>query len=83
MKGAVIMPRTKKTTTKLKPQPQMRLFFGGSLYHESVYEGEGRAKTTYHNDSLTDSFEQKLTERLTEAAKHIIAEDPDSPLLSL
>lgn len=66
-----------------KPLPPCRIFFGGQLYHECVYEGTGKAETTYHDNSLKESFEKKLTKNLTESAKTIIAENPNTGLLTI
>ena len=74
---------TKKTNKKSKPMPPCRIFFGGQLYHECEYEGDGKAIATYHDSSLDEQIEAKLTERLTEAAKQILAENPNSGLLNM
>ena len=74
---------TKKTNKKSKPMPPCRIFFGEQLYHECNYEGDGQATTTYHDSSLDEKVEAKLTERLSEAAKSILAENPNTGLLNI
>lgn len=75
--------KTKKAK-KEKPMPPCRIFVGGELYYEALYDEKNkRMIPVYRNDDLTEHFEQTLTKRLTEAAKSIIAENPNSGLLSL
>ena len=74
-----------KKTTKKEPEQRScgRIFFGGTLYHECEYVGKGETKTVYHNDSVKAELEATVSKRLTEAAKQITAENPDSGLLQL
>lgn len=66
-----------------KPLPPCRIFFGGQLYHECVYEGTGKAETTFHDSSLEDNLEKTLTKNLIEAGKTILAENPNTGLLTI
>lgn len=75
----------KKKTTKKEPEQRScgRLFFGSTLHHECEYGSKGETKTVYHNDSVKAELEATVSKRLTEAAKQITAENPDSGLLLL
>lgn len=75
---------TKKTKKEPKPMPLCRIFIGGDVYHEAYYDEKTKTMIPkYHNDELTEHFEEMLTRRLTEAAKTIVAENPDTGLLKL
>ena len=69
-----------KKAKKEKPKPPIRFFGGGELFYAAEYEGEGKVTTTYHNKELQDSLEPSWSKRLTEAARTIIAEDPNNGL---
>ena len=74
----------KKTKKQPKPMPPCRIFFGGELYHEALYDEKNRSQNTmYHNDGLTGRFEETLTRRLTQAAKEIVAENPDTGMFDI
>lgn len=73
---------TKRTKKESKPAPVGRIFFGGQLYHECSYDS-GKATAVYHDDTMTDRFEKTLTERLTDAARIIVSENPDTGLLKI
>lgn len=80
------MSTTKKTTKKAKketkPKPPCRIFFGGELYHEAQYDDkERKMDVVYHNSGLDEKVEEMLSRNLTEAARTIIAENPDTGLL--
>ncbi len=72
-----------KTKRKPKAPPPLRIFFGGELYHSCDYLGKGEASETYHNKNMDDQVESMLTRNITEAAKQIIAENPDTGLLKI
>lgn len=72
-----------KNIKKEKPKPPIRFFAGGKLIYSGVYEGEGKVTTTYHDKELQDSLEPIWSKRLTEAARTIVAEDPNTGLWSV
>lgn len=69
-----------KNIKKEKPKPTIRFFAGGELFYSGEYEGEGKVTTTYHDKKLQDSLEPIWSMRLTEAARTIVAEDPNTGL---
>lgn len=74
---------TKKAKNE-KPKPPIRFFAGGEMFYSGEYDtATGKVSTTYHNKEVQDKLEPVLTKRLTEAAKTIIAEHPDTGLLTL
>ena len=73
-----------KKAKKDKPKPPIRFFAGGELFYSGEYDAStGKTTATYHNKELQDSLEPTWSKRLTEAARTIIAEDPDCGLLSV
>lgn len=73
-----------RKTKKEKPKPPIRFFAGGEMFYAGEYDSStGKCTTTYHNKDLQDSLELKWSKRLTEAARTIIAEDPDTGLLNV
>ena len=72
-----------KKMKKEKPKPPIRFFAGGELFYSGVYEGDSKVTTTYHNELLQDSLEPIWSKRLTEAARTIVAEDPNTGLWSV
>lgn len=70
-----------KKVKKEKPKPPIRFFAGGELFYSGEYDSNtGRVTTTYHNKELQDSLEPKWSRRLTEAAKTIVTENPNTTL---
>ena len=72
-----------KNIKKEKPKPTIRFFADGELFYSGEYEGEGKVTTTYHDKKLQDSLEPIWSMRLTEAARTIVAEDPNTGLWSV
>lgn len=72
-----------KKMKKEKPKPPIRFFAGGELLYSGTYEGEGKVTTTYHDKELQDRLEPIWSKRLTEAARTIVAEDPNTGLWSV
>lgn len=72
-----------KKMKKEKPKPPIRFFADGELFYAGAYEGEGVVTTTYHDKELQDSLEPIWSKRLTEAARTIVAEDPNTGLWSV
>lgn len=71
-----------KKVKKEKPKPPIRFFAGGELFYSGEYDSDtGKCETVYHNMDIQSRLEPVLTQRLTEAARTIIAEDPDCGLL--
>ena len=74
---------TKKTKKEPKPKPPIRLCAGGSVFHACEWEGYGKVTTTFHDEELTRQVDALMTQKLNEAAKTIIAENPDTGLLAI
>jgi hypothetical protein len=73
-----------KKAKKEKPKPPIRFFAGGELFYSGEYDSDtGKVTTTYHNKELQDSLEPIWSKRLTEAARTIIAENPNNGLLDV
>ena len=73
-----------KKAKKEKPKPPIRFFAGGEMFYSGEYDtATGKVSTTYHNKELQDSLEPAWSKRLTEAARTIIAEDPNTGLLNV
>lgn len=77
-----------KNIKKEKPKPPIRFFADGELadgelFYSGVYEGDSKVTTTYHDKELQDSLEPIWSKRLTEAARTIVAEDPNTGLWSV
>lgn len=71
-----------KKTKKPKPKPPIGFFTAdGELFFVGRYEENGKVTPTYHNKAVQDSLEPKWSEHLTEAARTVMAEDPDNGLL--
>lgn len=73
-----------KKAKKEKPKPPIRFFAGGELFYSGEYDSEsGKCETVYHDMEIQNRLEPVLTRRLTEAAKSIVAENPETGLLSI
>lgn len=61
---------------KEKKRPPIRFFAGGEIFYAGEYDSDtGKVTTTYHNRELQENLEPRWSERLTEAARTIIAEN--------